>query len=121
MLCVNQEIHSDYLSFDTELEMRAHWEQCHKIALSEEYNMFVVPDSSKEPPELIKLPMLVTPAGGGGLLVAPSGAGGRGKGRKGTSRNSGLPPVTESKEVVAMEEDKGEPAVAPEPPVSDVD
>ena len=32
--------------FDTELEMRAYWEQCYKIALSGEYNMFVVPDSS---------------------------------------------------------------------------
>ena len=114
-------------------------EQCHKIALSEEYNMFVVPDSSKEPPQLIKLPMLVTPAAAGGELVAPPGAKGRGKGRKETDSKSRPPPATkskevtpatESKEVVAtlphdqwedMEEDKGEPAAATEPPVSDVD
>ena len=49
--------------------MRAHWEQCHKIALTEEYNMFVLADSSKEPAQLIKLPMFVAPAAAGGVLV----------------------------------------------------
>ena len=29
-ICVNQDVHSDYQGFDTELEMRAHWEKCHE-------------------------------------------------------------------------------------------
>ena len=96
-VCVNQELHSDYLSFDTELEMRAHWEQCHEIALSEEYLMLVVPDSSKEPPQLIKLPMLVTPAVAGVELIKPPVAKGKGKsGRRGTDRKSMPPPTTMS-------------------------
>ena len=57
------------MSFDKGLEMRAHWEQCHKIALTEEYNMFVLPDSSKEPAQLIKLAMLVAPTAAGGMLL----------------------------------------------------
>ena len=61
-ICVNQDVHSDYQSYDTELEMRAHWEKCHKIALTEEFNMLVLPDSTKEPAQLIKLPMLVAAA-----------------------------------------------------------
>ena len=86
---MNQELHSDYKSFDTELEMRAHWEQCHKIALSEEYLMLVVPDSSK-----VKLPMLDTPGAAGGELVKPPVAKGKGKGgRKGADRKSRPPPT----------------------------
>ena len=46
-ICVNHEVHSDYQGFDTELEMRAHWEKCHKIALTEKFNMFVLPDSRR--------------------------------------------------------------------------
>ena len=41
-ICVNQ-------GFATELEMRVHWDKCYMITLTEELNMFVVPDSSKEP------------------------------------------------------------------------
>ena len=48
-ICVNQEVHSNYQGFATELEMRVHWDKCYKITLTEEFNMFVVPDSSKEP------------------------------------------------------------------------
>ena len=141
-ICVNQELHSDYKSFDTELEMRAHWEQCHKIALSEEYLMLVFPDSSKETPQLVKLPMLDTPGAAGGELVKPPVAKGKGKqsgGRKGTDSKSRPPPTTMSKvvtpaagsqEVAAtppheqweeMEDDKGESVTATEPPRSDVD
>ena len=129
-VCVNQELHSDYV------------EQCHKIALSEEYLMLVVPDSSKEPPQLVKLPMLDTPGAAGGELVKPPVAKGKGKqsgGRKGTDRKSRPPPTTMSKvvtpaagsqEVAAtppheqqeeMEDDKGESVTATEPPRSDVD
>ena len=101
--------------------------------------MLVVPDSSKEPPQLIKLPILVTPVAAGRELVNPPVAKGKGKGgRKGTDRKSRPPPTTkskvvtpatESKEVVAtppheqwekMEEDKGEPVTATEQPISEV-
>ena len=34
-------------------------EKCHKIPLVEEFNIFVLPDSTKEPAQLIKLPLLV--------------------------------------------------------------
>ena len=84
----------DFVCIDTELEMRAHWEQCHKIALSEEFLMLVVPDSSKEPPQLVKLPMLDTPGAAGGELVKPPVAKGKGKGgRKGADRKSRPPPT----------------------------
>ena len=70
--------------------MRAHWEKCHKIALTEEYNMFVLLDSSKEPAQLIKLPMLVAPTAAGGVIVAPTVAGGTRKKR--VSRRKARPP-----------------------------
>ena len=128
-ICVNQEVHRDYQRFDTELEVRAHWEKCHKIALTEEFNMFVLPDSSKEPAQLIKLPMLVAPTAAGGVLVAPTAAGGTRKKRVG-SRKARPPPATEPKEVVATPPHKpwedqvaaeGEPDVATEPLTSDID
>ena len=58
---MNQEQHGEYKSFDTEAEMRAHWVECHKIALEEEFLMGVVPDSIKEPPMLVNVPILDTP------------------------------------------------------------
>ena len=58
-ICVNLDVHSDYECFDTEVLMREHWLKCLKIPLSDEYNMLVLPDSTKEPAKKVKLPIVV--------------------------------------------------------------
>ena len=52
--------------------------------------MLVVPDSSKEPPMLVKLPMLDTPVAGGELVKLPraKGTGKNTGGKKGRGRSS---------------------------------
>ena len=60
-ICVNQDLHSDYECFDTEDLMGEHWLKCLKIPLSGGYNMFVLPDSTKEPAEKVKLHIVVAP------------------------------------------------------------
>ena len=62
---VNQDVHSDNQCFDTDILMRDHWEKCHKIALIDEFNMLVLPDSTKEPAQKVKLPTLVAAAAAG--------------------------------------------------------
>ena len=52
-------MHGEYKTFDTEAEMRAHWVECHKITLEEEFLMLLVPDSSKEPPTAENRPVPV--------------------------------------------------------------
>ena len=48
-LCVNQDRQEEYKQFDTEVEMRSHWLECHKISLEEIFLMMLVPDPCKEP------------------------------------------------------------------------
>ena len=43
-ICVNQDVHSDYECFDTEIQMREHWEKCYKIPLTDKFNMLVLPE-----------------------------------------------------------------------------
>ena len=45
--------------------MRDHWAKCYKIALIDEFNMLVLPDSTKEPAQKVKLPTLVAAAAAG--------------------------------------------------------
>ena len=42
--CVNQDQHEEYKKFHTEVEMRSHWFECHKISLEEVFLMMIVPD-----------------------------------------------------------------------------
>ena len=58
-ICVNQYVHSDYECFDTEVLMREHWLKCLKIPLSDEYNMLVLPNFTKDPAKKVKLPVVV--------------------------------------------------------------
>ena len=88
-LCVNQEQHGEFKSFDTEGEMRSHWAECHKISLEEVFLMLVVPDSGTEPPMVVNMPMLDMP-GVSGVQVNPPKAKGAGKGiGKGTGKDTG--------------------------------
>ena len=48
-LCINQDRHEEYRQFDTEVEMRSHWLECHQISLEEIFLMMLVPDPCKEP------------------------------------------------------------------------
>ena len=43
----------------TEVLMKEHWLKGLKIPLSDEYNMLVLPDSTKEPAKKMKLPVVV--------------------------------------------------------------
>ena len=45
--------------------MREHWEKCHKIPLTEEFNSLVLSDSTKELAKKVKLPVLVAAAAAG--------------------------------------------------------
>ena len=85
---MNPDIHGEEKSFDTEAKMRAHWVECHKISLEEDIYILVFPDSGKEPPMLVNLPMLDTP-GASGELVKPPKAGGK----KASGRASKLLPA----------------------------
>ena len=88
-LCVNHEQHREYKSFNTEGEMRTHWVECHRIAPEEEFLMLVVPDSGKEPPMVVNMPMLDIP-GVSGEQVNPHKAKGAGNGiGKGTGKDTG--------------------------------
>ena len=97
-LCVNQEQHEEFKSFDTEGEMRSHWLECHKISLEEVFLMMIVPDTCKEPSMVVDMPMLDLP-GVSGVQNNPPKAKGAGKGtgnkrggRQGTDRKSRPPP-----------------------------
>ena len=62
-LCVNLDKHT---KFDSEVLMRAHWQKCHSIKLTEEFVPFVVPDSTIEPaPVFYKPSVLGTKKDGG--------------------------------------------------------
>ena len=88
-MCVNQEQHREFKSFDTEGKMRAHWAECHKRSLDEVFLMLVDPDSGKEPPMVVNMPMLDMP-GVSGVHVNPPKAKGARKGTgKGTGKDTG--------------------------------
>ena len=55
-LCINMDQHSGYDKFDTENLMREHWLTCHKISLTDGFAAFVLPDATKEPVPIMKLP-----------------------------------------------------------------
>ena len=74
-LCLKQEQHGEFKSFDTEREMRTHWAECHKISLEEEFLMLVVPDSGMEPPMVVNMPMLDIPGASGEQVNPPKAKG----------------------------------------------
>ena len=44
----------------TEILMREQWEKCHKIPLTDEFNLLVLPNSTKEPTKKVKLPVVTS-------------------------------------------------------------
>ena len=40
--------------------MREQWEKCHKIPLTDEFNLLVLPNSTKEPTKKVKLPVVTS-------------------------------------------------------------
>ena len=51
--------HNKYGKFDSKELMREHWQKCHDIALTDVFEPFVLPDATKEPGPLLRLPSTV--------------------------------------------------------------
>ena len=87
-VCINQDRHEEDKQFDTEVDMRSHWLECHKISLEEIFLMMLGPDPCKEPS---MVPTLDLPGVSGAQDNVPGVNGlqdnqSKAKARKGTGR-----------------------------------
>ena len=88
-ICVNQDQHSSYESFNTEVLMRAQWLTSLKNQQLDGYEVLMLPDSTKEPARRMKLPSTM-------------------KGNRGRARTKPLLPRAKPLEPKPAEESEGQ-------------